>query len=88
MKPRHAAALVLCGWYLIVPPFNKSGPLAGTPLSLWTDHEGSYDTARECDQGKQALLDDLDKHQAFHDYRAAVIFARCIASDDPRLKEK
>ena len=86
MKLRHIAVLVLCGWYLIVPPFNKSGVLASTPISRWTHHEGSYDTARECGQGKQAMLDDLDKHPAFHDYSEAVIFARCIASDDPRLK--
>ena len=61
MNPRHAAALALLGWYLMVPPQNphwreKRQPLydESVPLSEWDINE-SFDTAIEC----QALRDKL-----------------------------
>ena len=56
MKPRHAAALALVGWYLMLPPpaLNHLGDQrflpdaeAGAPLWRWTI-VGSYDTAAAC----------------------------------------
>jgi hypothetical protein len=38
MKPRHAAALALVGWYLMVPPpmdGNPQTPDLSAPLSKW-----------------------------------------------------
>jgi hypothetical protein len=43
MKPRHAVALALVGWYLMVPP-NKN---EDTPISDWIVGH-SYDSARAC----------------------------------------
>src|SRR6185312_12144148 len=34
MKPRHAAALALVGWYLMMPPWNPALD-ANAPLSKW-----------------------------------------------------
>jgi hypothetical protein len=43
MKPRHAAALALVGWYLMAPPNKK----ADAPLSEWTVGH-TYDSAQAC----------------------------------------
>jgi hypothetical protein len=93
MNLRHAAALALVGWYLMIPP--DLADLA--PISAW-QHFGSYDTAKECDSGKSQLGIDAIKDEnasgckvtpsehCFLDF--AKENARCIASDDPSLKEK
>jgi hypothetical protein len=52
MNPRHAAALVLVGWYLMVPPIEltRSGERAFNfyaPVSQWYCWD-FYQTAREC----------------------------------------
>ncbi len=55
MKIRHAAALALVGWYLMVPP-PQTDPVNGLPngapnllarFRYWRN-EGSFDTAKEC----------------------------------------
>jgi hypothetical protein len=81
VKPRHAAALILAGWYLIVPPMHQSGfwsrhfgmQFADTnaPLNRWSII-GTFDTVREC---QAAIAKRTAKQRE----------ARCIASDDPRL---
>ena len=57
MNLRHAAALALVGWYLMLPPLTKRGPDSydlppdtSAPISKWTyssvlDH---FDTEEEC----------------------------------------
>jgi hypothetical protein len=99
MNPRHAAALVLCGWYLMMPPpyWSKTNPRTA-PLRQWTVF-GRYDSARECSDERtkmirvqsMALLSDLaegvsdaNRPSLSRDFK----HAQCIASDDPRLKEK
>jgi hypothetical protein len=54
MKPRHAAALALVGWYLMMPP-NTQGWFSKTknndeaaPLDQWTIVR-SFDTALMCE---------------------------------------
>ncbi len=97
MRLVHAAALALTGWYLVIPPAqNTEDPRvdAEAPLSQW-QVESSYDTAAQCEaaraearkpirwpaeQGKFAKLDAYDN--------LAHEMATCIATDDPRLKEK
>jgi|SRR5208282_4492739 len=96
MNPRHAAALALVGWYLMVPPLTT--PKAGNalvdsdaPLSRWMTI-ASYDTARECNgvwvdtlRTRSAIMTALrEKSDAFVK-GGAVEAARCIATDDPRL---
>jgi len=54
MKPRHAAALALVGWYLMIPPLQSanrddpSGPRdLHAPISQW-DQVSAYDSAAKC----------------------------------------
>ena len=48
MKPRHAAALALVGWYLMMP--LKDHPEA--PIKYWSQI-GSYDSAKECEAERE-----------------------------------
>src|ERR1700686_5499604 len=54
MKPRHAAALALVGWYLIVPPKSCKRAELDANFSLWKIYN-SYDMAAQC----RAARDDL-----------------------------
>jgi hypothetical protein len=36
MRLRHAAALALMGWYLMIPPPGPHGPNVAVPLSQWS----------------------------------------------------
>lgn len=90
MNPRHAAVAALAGWYLMVPmPSRGYDPMTSdsasqTSFSQW-EQMGSYDTADECDTGKAKLIKEELQAPASKD-DGDWIDAKCIASDDPRLK--
>src|SRR5258708_8608753 len=46
MNLRHAAALALVDWYLMVPPISNGTPEIAAPLSHW-EIQSSYDTPVE-----------------------------------------
>jgi hypothetical protein len=91
MKPRHAAALALVGWYSIIPSSTlPPGVAYKEPLSRWQIVRG-FDTADDCNDFLSSFFEDSRQKQAlsllepaYRDY----MFAECIASDDPRLKQK
>ncbi len=91
VKLRHAAALALTGWYLMVPAQTKGGPIdTSLPLSQWTMFE-SFDTAAGCQRKKSRVYDEAQRKDRAGDTKGMADFysaARCIATDDPRLKEK
>jgi hypothetical protein len=93
MKFRHLAALALVGWYLMMPPPRTVGDHFETnfsaPLSKWTkirrfDLQSQCETTREAYQQKPTgnLVDMLGAAQA----QATTQAAKCVATDDPRLK--
>jgi hypothetical protein len=79
MKPRHAAALALVGWYLMVPPESHTT----RPLSEWY-HISSHDTASECEDDR-VKLKDAYKRQNNQEKEKLMVFSECIEADDPRL---
>jgi hypothetical protein len=97
MKLRHAAALALMGWLLMVPPVvpptrevNKSAPLKEwTVIFEFPNNEG-------CDSARYKLRKQTLAGQAAQakgktptidpDAFCALCSAQCVASDDPRLK--
>jgi hypothetical protein len=140
MTLRHAAALVLVGWYLMVPPTqemldsscsNHRGILDSliatitresdndrlkrcdgeatmlvpdAPFSRWVQG-GEFETLAECraDQTKPLTEKDtgwakfageltassgVSKEDLIRTQKQALTFSKCLASDDPRLKEK
>ena len=57
MKPRHAAALALAGWYLMMPPMGNGKVYVTAPLSMW-QIVVSVATLKDC---KNVLLN-YEKH--------------------------
>jgi len=95
MNPRHAAALALVGWYLMVPPHPTATTLdSDAPLPKWRVYE-VFDTAVACNTARASEEQDW-KSKADADPNNAVtkflvkswLASQCIAADDPRLKEK
>ena len=88
MNYRHAAALTLLGWYLMVPFMKKANETKEVPrISKWFIKK-SFDTASECEaersglsqQGKDAFAKGCRDPTTFQE-----LVITCIASDDPRL---
>lgn len=90
---RHAAALALVGWYLLVPPWVAPDQFDATaPLAQWRQVK-SFDSAAVCEQHRLGAFrhfsaehkgDPMVAEYNARLYRAAL----CVETDDPRLKEK
>ncbi len=103
MSLRHAAALAIVGWYLLVPPIaDNPTDIGRAPLSEWIN-KGSYDTAAQCRDALNANIKyhldrttrlerepyvEADVKQATRLLYEAARSAQCVATDDPRLKIK
>jgi len=99
MKPRHAVALALVGWYLMVPPFHldKTGVIDAVndyaPISTW-ERLRSYDAIADCEADRrkniEATKQMLGQRNLAGNLGALRILdaedAQCIATNDPRLK--
>ncbi|MGA9725219.1 MAG: hypothetical protein WBQ86_22380 [Candidatus Binatus sp.] len=84
MKPRHAALLALVGWYLMVPIKNH----LDAPMRYWSLFE-NYPSTKECSEAQAALLkESKDPDSKIHRFTDEIAMSECIASHDPRLKEK
>jgi hypothetical protein len=99
MTVRHAAALAIVGWYLMVPPtIPGTGEVnQGVPLSQWTirrrfpHNEGCEATkARLHEQALAAQTQrdaqDPRRGERNPELRCILCQAQCVADDDPRLK--
>jgi hypothetical protein len=88
MKPRHAAALAFVGRYLMIPPqlhwvgqhvtFSSDAPLVEWKVAQ------PFDEAWKCDQ---TLMQNVVECGTCP-LASLWLSAQCIATDDPRLKEK
>jgi hypothetical protein len=94
MKLRHAAALSLVGWYLMLPParFHKDTSLPPSPdyeavFSKWNT-VGTFNTVSECKAEMSRRQREADRVENTKVEKAWKGVFQCIASDDPRLKEK
>ena len=57
VKPRHAAALISVGWYLMVPPVAKWTPFllkTNKPFAQWETRQ-SFDTAQRCKEAQHKI---------------------------------
>ncbi len=93
---RHAAALALVGWYLMVPPLANAPWKVSTeaPISQWQVYR-TFPSENECEKFQSAAR---AKYEPTSDAELGTIkkgtqafarqmtFAECIASDDPSLK--
>jgi hypothetical protein len=60
MKPRHAAALALVGWYLMFPPvdYPNNTVLAMASFRYWENYR-SFDSAIECNDYRNANIREI-----------------------------
>jgi hypothetical protein len=90
VNARHAAALTLVGWYLMMPPKIAGHYRLNAPLSQWT-HVSSYDSADDCENlvttGK-LIWESNPKAMADAEQTKAMAETQCVSTDDPRLKDK
>jgi hypothetical protein len=93
MKPRHAAALALVGWYLMLPPTHGgfSHFYTEEPFSKWC--RGDYsETLDECKQRQQQSIREFiaagQKETKRLKDASYYTKGQCVAEHDPRLKEK
>ena len=89
MKPRHAAAITLVGWYLMVPGSDIAGfnyDDCHSAAVARCEVNDNFETLAAC----KAALDAALREEAEIEGGTALLFdkAACIATDDPRLKEK
>jgi hypothetical protein len=85
MRSSITAALLIAGWYLMIPPAMGGGGYdSKAPLSQWFVY-GAYDTAHECEGAKFLGREQL-KQKPHDKLGAAFESAQCIATDDPRLR--
>jgi hypothetical protein len=62
MKHQYGVALLMCGWYLLVPQVSRWIPqvlLTNKPLSQWETREG-FDTAQQCKDAQHKIRGFLD----------------------------
>jgi hypothetical protein len=86
MKPRHAAALALVGWYLLAPPLRGRNAIdMSAPIAKW-DHWGAsaFESERDCQnlQYQVAMLAEFRSGPNLQRLKAST----CVKTDDPRLK--
>jgi hypothetical protein len=85
MNLHHAAALAMLGWYLMVPPPAPTPRFdLKAPLSKWSK-KASFNSQKECND---ALATRRLKEARDRVLQPMWAFGKCVASDDPRLKEK
>jgi hypothetical protein len=95
MNLRHAAALALVGWYLMISPLDPANMTqvdTGAPLSKWHSMK-TYSSKTECDKGRDderatGARGLNSRSQTKRVIATALSSAQCIATDDPRLKGK
>jgi hypothetical protein len=94
---RHAVALALVGWYLLLPPHSGRKPEElkfdlTAPLSRWTHSQKVFDSALDCELATARVRSPLDRllpnDEARSKWHHALDAARCVPEDDPRLKGK
>jgi hypothetical protein len=91
MKSRHAAALALVGWYLMFPPsaHGLHGQIETSALLSQWDILESFDSANECETALSRFkAAEHTETEIGMQLRKAADRSLCIATDDPRLKEK
>ena len=91
MRLRHAAALAIAGWYLLLAPYRASVPANpaafrksispstlydfGTPLSTWI-RQGSFNSEADCEREKDTLY-----RRQLDDYRQTRSDAKSSSRD-------
>jgi hypothetical protein len=87
---RHAAALALVGWYLMVP-ISGNDPIPNPTInfSKWINIR-SFDSAERCEDGRLGVIESGVGGPQLGGYpdwevKKVLLLSQCVGSDDPRL---
>jgi hypothetical protein len=72
--------VLYCGWFLMIPQYDKTKVLDHLPLSKW-NHNRSFDTANDCEINLGNRWEKLDKEKPKSIQAEALVFARCVPAD-------
>ena len=92
MQLRHAAALALVGWYLLVPPVNGAGSIASkAPIKHWTVLHwfGSEKACKEGLGNRDGLTTEMRDSGYAREGKVQtelLLEAQCIDENDSRFK--
>lgn len=91
MTLHRAAAITLIGWYLMIPPLDKSNqPDFSVPLSSYMQ-ASAYDTAAECESAKSNALENVSRSikrkEKVDGLSVSMAAGLCVEADDPRLNQ-
>ena len=93
MRFPHAAALVLVGWYLMMPPLDPANTThfeSRAPLMRWRPlktYSSKNDCEKERDEERASGGRGLNSpSQTKRLIAAGLLSVQCVATDDPRLK--
>jgi len=90
MKPYHAAAVALAGWYLLLPPWVAQNEFdTHAPLSKW-EVSGRFDTAEHCQLVQKAAVDWYIDHPRGKEaswHKRLFGAGRCVSDDDPKVEQ-
>jgi hypothetical protein len=86
---RHAAALAIVGWYMMMPSMRGDYPKGNVdaPLTQWSKRATVYRDQEECEH----VLDRIRRNTNAKKKQSAVRYykqAQCVTADDLRLKPK
>ncbi len=85
MKLHHAAVLALGGWYLMTPPLQANGRYEkSAPLSRWRVESG-FGSREDCMKTIADLIERAST-QGRRDDAEELKVAKCVSTDDPRIK--
>ena len=88
MKPRHAAALALVGWYLIGPPLKAGKPSVvdwNAPVSKWLPIS-FFDTETDCQNTIEAVKARTEEQARQTQAKPPPNRFLCLGDNDPRMK--
>jgi hypothetical protein len=89
---KPSAALAPEGWYLMMPPVAQDRSAGfhlddNAPLARWVQWEGlGFETVAQCEKFKLWL--EKNEVRVWNGKTFPFDGGKCVASDDPRLKEK
>ncbi len=100
MNPCHAATLALVGWYLMVAPQKSGLPDITAPLATWKTvlvfdagdacNDEVYKARKLAAANLMTMFKTMQSHTGKErEFADALVTEaiRCVATDDPRLKE-
>jgi hypothetical protein len=90
MNIRHASALALIGWYLIMPPIGvvdgRKQIDTEVPLWKWQHPPQVFSSSAECEQAKAARIKEWSRFKGVAAFKQRAEAAQCVSQDDSRLK--